>query len=217
MADPTDPAAPLPAAAAAPAAAFAPGELRASLARPHRALDILLAQRARLTATVRAHENLAMLAALMLACSIAFTVPFACVRGIPKAADVAVLFVGSTLLCFPSLQVFSSYLGATLTVAQNLVLALLVPSAAAMFCLGFFPIYWFLDLTMARDAAVNARDIAIGLLVVSLVLGLSHLNRCLFADSALAGLRSSWLLLVGWQVLLLFITYRMALVLGILG
>ena len=61
-----------------------------------------------------------------------------------------------------------------------------------------------------------AKDIAIGLLTISLVLGLSHLNRCLFVDSALQEMRSSWLLLLGWQSLLLFITYRMAVVLGIL-
>ena len=204
-----------PAPAPADAAPFAVDELRGSLLHPHRALGLLLAERGRFATTVRARTNLTPLVLLMLACSIAFTVPFACVRGWGRGGDVAALFLGSTLLCFPSLQVFCCYLGATLTVAQNLAMALLAPTAAAMFCLGFFPIYWFLDVTMDRGAAISAHDIAIGLLTVSLVLGLSHLNRCLFAAQRALG--ASWPLLLAWQSLLLFITYRMAVVLGILG
>ena len=210
---------PVPAAAAAvpvPALAFDALELRRSLVRPHTILEIVLAERGRLVATVCKHSNLTVLVAVMVATSIAFTVPFALVRGPRQAADIAALFLGSTLLCFPSLQVFSSYLGVRATVAQNLALTLLVPSAAALFCFGFFPIYWFLDATMAEGSAVSAGAIAIGLLTVSLVLGLAHLNRCLLVDSALSGLRSSWPLLVGWQSLLVFITYRMAVALQIL-
>jgi hypothetical protein len=200
----------------AAALAFDAVELRRSLVRPHTVLEIVLAERARLVATVCKHANLTVLVAVMVATSIAFTVPFAMVRGPQKAADIAALFLGSTGLCFPSLQVFSSYLGVRATVGQNLALALLVPSAAALFSFGFFPIYWFLEATMAEGSAVSAGTIAIGLLTVSLVLGLAHLNRCLLVDSALSGLRSNWVLLVGWQSLLVFITYRMAVALHIL-
>lgn len=217
----TDPAQqPVPAAAAAapvpPVLAFDAVELRRCMVRPHTILEIVLAERGRLVATVCKHSNLTVLVAVMVATSIAFTVPFALVRGPGKAGDIAVLFLGSTVLCVPSLQVFSSYLGVRATVGQNLALALLVPSAAALFSFGFFPIYWFLEMTMAEGSAVPAGAIAIGLLTVSLVLGLAHLNRCLLVDSALSGLRSSWVLLVGWQSLLVFITYRMAVALHIL-
>jgi hypothetical protein len=138
------------------------------------------------------------------------------VRNAVRAGDIAVLFLGSTLLCFPSLQVFSSYLGVRAQPVQNLVLALLVPAAAALFCFGFFPIYWFLDFTMSPDSAVPPHAIAIGLLTVSLALGLGHLDRCLLVERAFGALRASWWLLAGWQLLLVFITYRMALALQIL-
>jgi hypothetical protein len=198
-----------------PPSAFGADELRRSVTRPHAVLDIVLAERARLAATVLGRANLAPLTGLLLGTSVVFTVPFALVRAPAEPAHIAALFLGSTLICFPSLQVFSSYLGGRLTVAQNLVLALTVPAAAALFCLGFFPIQWFLEATMA-PGGVGAHEIAIGLLSVALLLGISHLNRCLVADSALRGLRSSWLLLLGWQSLLVFITCRMALALRIL-
>jgi hypothetical protein len=217
----TDPAQqPVPAAAAAAtvpvASAFDLLELRRTLARPHTILEIVLAERARLVATVRRGANLGVLVAVLVATSIAFTAPFAMVRNAVRAADIAILFLGSTLLCFPSLQVFSSYLGVRASLLQNLVLALLVPATAALFCFGFFPIYWFLDLTMSPESAVPAHAIAIMLLTVSLALGLGHLDRCMLLDRAFAALRSSWWLLAGWQLLLVFITYRMALALQIL-
>src|SRR5262245_30794085 len=196
-----------------PPAAFAADELRRSVARPHAVLDIVLAERARLAATVLGRANLAPLLGLLLGSSIVFTVPFALVRAPAEPGHVAALFLGSTLICFPSLQVFSSYLGGRLTVAQNLVFALMVPAAAALFSLGFFPIQWFLEASMAPGGAVGAHEIAIGLLAIALLLGISHLNRCLLADSAMHSLRSNWLLLLGWQSLLVFITYRMALAL----
>jgi|SRR5712671_328738 len=206
---------------AAPATAcllpFTADELRAALHHPQRLLGIILAERARLVTSIRAEASLWHLVAVLLLCSIVGALPFGAVLDRGKTGHVALLFTGSVLICFPSLQVFSSYLGVRLSIAQNLALALLIPAAAALFCFGFFPIYWFLEATMPAERAVlSAKDIAIGLLTISLVLGLSHLNRCLFVDSALQEMRSSWLLLLGWQSLLLFITYRMAVVLGIL-
>src|ERR1041385_1770536 len=121
---------PQPVPATVPPAAFQLDELRRPLARPHTVLEIVLAERARLVATVRRGANLGLLVALLVATSILCTVPFAMVRNAVRAGDLAVLFLGSTLLCFPSLQVFSSYLGVRASPAQNLVLALLVPAAA---------------------------------------------------------------------------------------
>lgn len=198
-----------------PVLPFTNYELRQSWRQPQRCLEIVLAERARLVASIGTRAHLATLTGLLLMCSIVFALPFGAVLGLQKTGDVALLFTGSVLICFPCLQVFSSYLGVKLTVAQNLTVALLVPSAAALFCFGFFPIHWFLEATMAKDSVLSAKDIAVGLLAISLLLGLAHLNRCLFFASALRELRSSVFLLFGWQALLLFITWRMAGVLGI--
>jgi hypothetical protein len=113
--------------------------------------------------------------------------------------------------------VFGSYLGMRLSLAQNLTISLLIPAAAALFTFGFFPIYWFLDATLPTQSAFSGSSIRVVLLVVSLLLGLSHCNRCLFLDPALAALRSSsWPLWIGWQALVVFITWRMAITLGLI-
>jgi len=205
---------PLPTSPLPPAEPFALGELQACLYRPHRTLDIVLADRARLVASVRCGKELLALVAVLALCSITFAVPFAAVDGSRRLGHVAILFLGSVLLCFPSLQVFGSYLGIRLSLAQNFALSLVIPSAAALFTFGFFPIYWFLDATMPPDGALTGRTTRVVLLVCSMLLALSHCNRCLFLDPSLKAFRSSWPLWIGWQVLLLFITYRMADTLG---
>jgi hypothetical protein len=206
-----------PAAAVIPSEPFTRGELRACLAQPHRTLDVVLAERGRLAASVVAGRELIALVALLLVCSTLFAVPFAAVDGTARAGHVAVLFLGSVLLCFPSLVVFAAYLGVRLAFAQHLTIALLIPAAAALFTFGFFPIHWFLGATMPADSVWNGSAVRVVLLVCALLLALSHCNRCLFADASLKVLRSSWPLWLGWQVLLVFITYRMASTLGLLA
>ena len=198
---------------------FAHGELTACLSRPHRMLDIVLGERLRLAANLRTGENVSALLAILLLCSVAFSLPFALIDGTNRIAHIAALFLGSVLLCFPSLQVFGSYLGVRMHPAQNLAIALVIPSAAALFTFGFAPIYWFLDATIPNGNDVDGTSgatIRIVLLVFSLLLALSHLNRCLFADPNLKALRQNWPLWIGWQVLLVFLTYRMAETLGLL-
>lgn len=197
---------------------FAHSELTACLSRPHRMLDIVLGERLRLAANLRTGNSVAALVAVLLLCSVAFAVPFALIDGTERIAHIALLFLGSVLLCFPSLQVFGSYLGVRMHPAQNLAVALVIPSAAALFTFGFAPIYWFLDATMPSDDGMNGNGSTatrVVLLVFSLLLALSHLNRCLFADPNLKALRANWPLWVGWQVLLVFLTYRMAETLGL--
>ncbi|MFT7535177.1 MAG: hypothetical protein ACI85K_001128 [Hyphomicrobiaceae bacterium] len=195
---------------------FAHGELTACLSRPHRMLDIVLGERLRLAANLRTGNHMATLVTILLLCSVAFAVPFALIDGFSRVADITLLFLGSVLLCFPSLQVFGSYLGVRMHPAQNLAIALVIPSAAALFTFGFAPIYWFLDFTMPSEAGAQGSAITrVVLLVFSLLLALSHLNRCLFADKNLKALRENWPLWVGWQVLLVFLTYRMAETLGL--
>ncbi|HIE69466.1 MAG TPA: hypothetical protein EYP98_04500 [Planctomycetes bacterium] len=138
----------------------------------------------------------------------------ALIDGLERVAHITLLFLGSVLLCYPSLQVFGSYLGVRMHPAQTLAIALVIPSAAALFTFGFAPIYWFLNFTMPGDGPdgmpSSSAITRVVLLVFSLLLALSHLNRCLFGDSNLKVLRDNWALWVGWQVLLVFLTYRMA-------
>lgn len=194
---------------------FANGELAACLARPHRMLDVVLGERDRLAANLRTGAGIKSLVSILLLCSVAFAVPFAVIDGPARIAHVAALFLGSVLLCYPSLQVFGSYLGVRMHPAQTFAIALVIPSAAALFTFGFAPIYWFLDYTMPSDDGGSAVTRTV-LLVFSLLLALSHLNRCLFADSNLKVLRDNWALWVGWQLLLVFLTYRMAQALSLL-
>ncbi|MGC6486213.1 MAG: hypothetical protein ACON4Z_01080 [Planctomycetota bacterium] len=195
---------------------FAPDELTATARRPHRLLDVVLGERRRLAATLRGGDALPALLLALLVCSLLAALPFAAVDGGDRVAHVAALFLGSVLLCYPSLQVFGAYLGVRLKPAQCLAIALVIPSAAALFTLGFAPIYWFLQVTMpAADADLNVTRIV--LLVLSLVLALSHVNRCLYGDVHLAPLRDSWALWAGWQLLVVFLTWRMAETLGMLS
>ena len=75
----------------------------------------------------------------------------------------------------------------------------------------------FLGATMPADSPWNGTTVRVVLLVCSLVLALSHCNRCLFGDASLQRLRSSWPLWLGWQALVVFITWRMAHTLGLLA
>lgn len=195
-----------------PAEPFAQAELRASLTQPQRMLDVVLGERRRLVANLLGgHEMRSVLASLLL-CSLVAAIPYGMVDGPRRVLHIAMLFLGSVLLCVPSLLVFASYLGVRMHWAQHLSIALIIPAAAALFTLGFAPIYWFLEWSMPDGNGGTATRIV--LLVFSLLLALSHLNRCLFVDAGLKALRDNWALWAGWQLLLVFLCYRMARVLG---
>lgn len=192
-------------------------ELSTSLTRPHRMVDVVLGERHRLSANVRTGSELRSVVMTLLLCSTVFSLPFALIDGWGRILHVAALFLGSVLLCFPSFLVFASYLGVKLHAAQSLTIALIIPAAAAVFTLGFAPIYWFLDVTMPEDGVLGGVAVRVGLLVISLALGLSHVNRVMFADKNMKALRDNLALWLGWQVLLIFLSYRMALTLGLLA
>ncbi|HEX5050752.1 MAG TPA: hypothetical protein VFZ65_03170 [Planctomycetota bacterium] len=196
------------------AAPFGADELSASLVRPARMLDVVLGERQRLAANLRSGQELRALLAALFTCSVLFAIPYGLVDGWGRVLHVAMLFLGSVLLCVPSLLVFSSYLGVRMHWSQHLAIAMIIPAAAALFTLGFAPIYWFLDYSMPADEGVGGSATRVVLLVFALLLALSHLNRCLFVDAGLKALRDNWPLWVGWQLLLVFLTYRMARVLG---
>jgi hypothetical protein len=148
-------------------------------------------ERFRLSANVRTATSLQGLVVALLVCSTVFSLPFALIDGPGRVLHVALLLLGSVLLCFPSFLVFASYLGVRLHIAQSLTIALIIPASAAVFTIGFAPIYWFLDVTMPEEGGIGGPVIRIVLLVLSLGLGLSHVNRCLFADAKMKALRDN--------------------------
>jgi hypothetical protein len=160
---------------------------------------------------VAQEHRLPWLAAGLLLGSVLFALPFGAVLGIDRFWRVAALLVGSMLICLPSLHVFGAFVGARLSVSQNICLSLVVTAVSALFTFAFFPILWFLEATMTGATQVSAHDVAVLLMVCSLAAGIVHLGRVL---RGLTGLRhlgpGAVMVLIGWQALFLFITYRMA-------
>lgn len=121
------------------------------------------------------------------------------------------------LLCSPSLQVFGAWIGCRLRSGQTLALALVVAAVAALFSLGFAPILWFLDVTMRDGDWIDAADVARLLLGCSLLAGLVQLLQSVLARPQVLRSRGGAWLLLGWELLVLGVTWRMARVLGLLG
>jgi hypothetical protein len=194
-----------PARAAAP---FTRAELWAILLRPQRVLDLVFSERERLVATVAERRALGALVAVLLGASAAFALPYGAVQSPAGCWRVAATLLCALAVCFPSLHVFSAYLGLRLLAGQSLALALVITSVAALFTFGFFPILWFLQATMLQDSAVAPAQLSAILLAASLLFGIAHLYRCV---PRMPGQTSYVLLTLVWQVLFVFITYRMAL------
>ena len=172
-------------------------------------MDVALAENPRFVATVAAGTNGWLLCKLLLFASLLFSIPYGVVLGFGRLWHVAALFVGSMLICFPSLQVFSAYIGLKIDTQQNFSLALLITSVAAIFSFGFFPILWFLDVTMNDESVITSANISLGLLTISILAGLAQLGRCLLIARG-TKLHTSPYLLFAWQGLFLFIAFRMA-------
>lgn len=190
---------------------FTPAEVRIVFALPHKILEIVLSERDRFAASIAQGRPIGWLVAAMLFTSVLFALPYGAVLGSDAFWRVAVLFLGSMLICFPSLHVVSAYIGCKIKVVQNLALALVITCVAAVFSFGFFPILWFLQETMLQESAVvTPQHISILLLAVSLLAGVGHLGRCFYRERVLQPLRASPFMLVTWQFLLVFITYRMS-------
>ena len=204
-------AAPRPASLAPLPEPYAPSELRSGLWNPIRWVDLILVSPKRLAATVSNHVEIALLTVIMLVVSVVMALPFGAVLGWARTWQIAALFLGSLLICFPSLHVFSAFLGCKVSLAQSLVLALIVSSVASVFTLGFAPILWFLKTTMVQGGNDLAPgEIAVVLLSTSMIAGVVHLARCIAGHPALRPSRAYPWLLTGWVGLLTFITYRMA-------
>ena len=190
------------------------GELRRALLLPHKVIDLVLVQRNRFSRTVADARHLGVLTAMMLLTTIVLALPFGAALGLDRVWRVAALLLGSVLICFPSLHVFSSYLGCRMSLAQNLVLALMASAVAAIFLLGFAPIAWFISATTPADSATASR-VALALLVTAIAAGIVHLSRCVMGDAGLRPPGRYQLLMVLWQGLFAYVSYRMGEFLGL--
>lgn len=199
---------------APPPAPFEATELRAALRRPLVALDVILARKERLVASLGDREAGTLLILMLLLSSVIFTLPFAAVIDPMRAWRVSALYLGSLGICLPSLYVFSAYHGFRVDVLRYLALGLIVPATAALFVFGFFPIHWFLSATMLADAdRIGPSQLALGFLGFALVAGLAHLVRCLSIARRFGWIGREQALFLAWQALLLFISWRMAIAL----
>ena len=190
-------------------APFGAGELRAAALRPHRALDLVLVERARLARTIAGEESLLPLIGLLLGVSVLAALPLGAVLGPERVLRVAALNLGSVAVCFPALHVWSGFLGCRNRLAQDLGLALLVSATAGVFALSFAPIVWFLRLTTA-PGSLTVGTVSAGLLAISVLAGVAHLARTVREQaSVLSPSRGHRLLMLAWTGLLLFIACRM--------
>lgn len=198
-------------------APFPRADLYAALTRPHLAIPLVLAQRARWIATVTAGRDGGLLVVLMLASSAVYALPYGLVLGIGRFWQIAALYLGSVAICLPSLHVFGAYLQVRLDLTQALVLGLSTACVASMFSFGFAPIFAFLSLTMdASSSAGTVWGLSALLLGASVFAGTIHLLRALHHSTEIGAPSPLHALMVAWQILLLFITYRMGLVLGLM-
>lgn len=183
---------------------------------PLAALELVLAAPDRIGASLGAERSLRSLGLLLLAASALFALPYGLVLGLGAWWRVSVLYLGSTLLCLPSLHVCASFVGARLSGSQALVLALLLPAAAGAFTLGFAPIVCFLRWTMENDAAeVPWTAISRFLLCIGLAAGVIQLWRCFLAARRNADLALLALVLCLWHGIFLYVFARMFRVLAL--
>jgi len=184
---------------------------------PSRVLDMVLAERPRLAASIALSTAPWTLVAVLVLCTAVASLPYGVVDGWSNAWRVAALYGGSVLLCWPSLQVFGAYLGSSLRPLQNLALSLLIASVAALFSLGFAPIVWFLRATMVNGDWIDGNAVYVVLLAFGLFAGLGQFSRCVAGHRDLRPFGPAGILLLSWQVLVVFVTWRMARALGLVG
>jgi hypothetical protein len=203
-----------------PAEPYGDEEIARSGARPDRLAALVLAAPERLAANIAAGRGLPRLLMLLLVASVLFAIPYGAVLGVRFSWRVAVLYLGSTLICFPALHVFCSYLGSRVSLGQNLTLALTIPAVAALFTFGFAPILGFLRFSIPESGRGPGASGEFGalsylLLAVALFAGVGQLWRCLRAARELSPRPAYPLVLLCWHVVFLYVLVRMGEVLGL--
>ena len=148
--------------------------------------------------------------------TLVFALPFGAVLGLAGFWRVSVLLLGGIAICVPSLHMFGRYLGAGMTWTQTLAVSLGATAVTALFTFAFAPILGFMRATMSSSTIVTTQGMAIVLLLGALMAGIGQLLRLLpdrrASRSSGSPLR---LVLVPWLSLYLFITLRLATVLGL--
>lgn len=197
---------------------FSAAELRAALYHPLVAIDVLLAQRERWTATLVENRQWSRMAGLLLVWTVVFALPYGCVLSFRHAWQVATLFLGSVALCLPSLHVVSAYLGMRVHAAQSFAIATIMAAVAAIFSCGFAPILWFLHVT-AGSSSVSVNEtltrLSNVLLLCAALAGMVHGMLCLRLTKPAQGISGFGFVVLLWQALLLFIGSRMSTALGL--
>src|SRR5687767_10384869 len=85
--------------------------VESALSHPLRAIDLSLATPDRIGANVVEGLALPRIALVLFLTSLLFAIPYGCVLSFAEWWKIVALTLGSTLICLPSLYVFSSYLG----------------------------------------------------------------------------------------------------------
>lgn len=205
--------------APAPPEPFSVQDLRLALTRPHLVVEYILGSKDRLGSTLSGGQSIWALAAILMATGLLSTIPYSVLSPTGSLWKVAVLFTGSLLICFPCLYMFGQFLGLSLSLPRSLAMALIVTGAAGLFTFAFFPIIWFITFSVEAvpESAVSPRGLSAFLLGLSLLLGISQMYRCLRGPDVLSRrFTHASLLVAPWLMLLAFITYRMARLLGVL-
>ena len=193
------------------------------LRAPMRMVDLLLGERRRFAMNVAQEHRLPSLLLVLAVATAAFAVPFGAVLGLDGFWRVGALLLGALAVCLPSLHVFGKYLGARLSWMQTLSVSLAASAVTSLFTLAFAPILAFLRLTMkdvvlTDSAYLGWHEMAVPLLVCALAAGIGQLFRLLRGEPALRGLGPSLgLVLIPWLSLYLFVTVRLASVLGLIA
>ncbi len=156
-----------------------------------------------------------LLAAIMLSASLLYALPFGFVLGFDRFWHIAALYLGSVAICLPSLHIFAGYLGLGLRAGQSFSLGVLVSSVASIFSVGFAPIVLFLSATMSGSDTMSG--VTCTLLGVSLLAGMGQLMRTLRIRAEHENVGNLLKLMMVWQCLLLFISFRMGMFLELGG
>lgn len=195
---------------------FDDDDLRAALWHPALAIDVLLAQRRRWTASVVDNQHWARMVALLLWWTLWFSLPYGLVLSVRLSWQIGTLFLGSVALCLPSLHVATAYLGLRVHLAQSFAFATIVAAVAAIFSCAFAPILWFLQMTTdgpsGGDTVAGLSSMLLGLAGLA---GIAHGMRCLRIAEHNEEDRLFGLVVVVWQLLLIFIGLRMSTALGL--
>jgi hypothetical protein len=190
---------------------FSRQELRGMLRAPLRMVDLVLGARRRFATNIAQEHRLPTLLLVLAVATAAFAVPFGLVLGLDRCWRVAALLLGALAICVPSLHVFGRYLGAGLSWAQTLAVALAATAVTSLFTFAFAPILGFLRATMTSPSEVPWRDMAVLLLGCALAAGIGQLFFLMRGEPVLRRLgRSFGLLLIPWLALYVVITVRLA-------